>query len=143
MATLSNSNSKLALTVRGLYPVPQSIQGYATDDSFATNDVQPAQIMMGVDGRQSAGFVPYSTEFTVTLQADSPSLTFFDAVLEGQKAQKEVFIFDGTILIQGTGEKYAMTNGVVSSATPMATGKKTLQSRKFTITFESVTKAPI
>ena len=143
MATLTNANSSFLLSVRNLFPVPQKMQGYATDDSFATNDVQPMQVMMGVDGMLSGGFVPYPTEVTFTLQADSPSLAMFDVVLEAQKAQKEGFLFDGTGIIQGTGEKYAMTKGFLTNATPMATGKKTLQPRKFTITFESVTKAPV
>lgn len=98
---------------------------------------------MGVDGQLSAGYVPYATPITFVFQADSPSIEMFDIVLEAQKAAKEGFIFDGTGILQGTGEKYAMTKGFLTSATPMSTGKKTLQPRTFTITFERVTKAPV
>jgi hypothetical protein len=129
--------------VRGLFPVPQAIQGYATDDSFATDDVSPGEVQMGVDGLLSAGFVPYPTVITITLQADSKSTKMFDAVLEAQKANKELFIFDGTLIIQGTGDKYALTKGYMTSATPMSTAKKILQPRKFALTFESVSKAPV
>lgn len=143
MSTLTTANSAASLVVRGLFPVPQHLQGYATDDSFATEDVQPMEVQMGVDGQLSAGFVPYPTAITFTLQADSPSTDMFDTVLEAQKAQKEGFIFDGTIIIQGTGAKYAMTKGFLTSATPMSTAKKMLQPRKFTITFQDVSKAPV
>lgn len=143
MSTLTTANSSFMLVVRNLFPVPQKMQGYSTDDSFASDDVQPVQVQMGVDGLLSAGFVPYPTIINVSLQADSPSIAFFDIVLEAQKAAKETFIFDGTVILQGTGEKYAMTKGFLTSATPMSGGKKTLQPRKFTITFESVTKAPV
>jgi hypothetical protein len=142
MATLTTANSAVSLVVRGLFPVPQRLQGYATDDSFATEDVSPMEVQMGVDGQLSAGYVPYATPITFTLQADSPSTAMFDTVLEAQKANKEGFIFDGTIILQGTGAKYAMTKGYLTKASPMPAAKKMLQPRAFTITFESVTKAP-
>lgn len=141
--TLTTANSALTLLVRGLFPNPQVIQGYATDDSFAVDDVEPVDVMMGVDGLLSAGFVPYATKLNITLQADSNSTGMFDTVIAQQNANKEAFIFDGTLIIQGTGEKYAFTKGYLTSLTPMSTAKKVLQPRKFVITFESVTKAPI
>ncbi len=140
--TLTTANSALALAVRGLYPVPQVIQGYATDDSFATEDVTPAEVMMGVDGKLSGGYTPYPTSMAITLQADSESADMFDTVLETQKAGKELFYFDGVLIIQGSGKKYALTKGILSSASPMPTAKKVLQPRKFTLTWESVTPAP-
>ncbi len=98
---------------------------------------------MGVDGKLSGGYVPYPTVMTIVLQADSESVDMFDTILEAQKAGNENFIFDGTLLIQGTGAKYAMTRGFLTSATPMSSAKKTLQPRTFEITFQSVTKAPV
>lgn len=143
MSTLTTANSACALMVRGLFPTPQNLQGYAADDSFSTDDVQPGEVQMGVDGKLSAGYVPYPTKITWTFQADSPSVAMFDTVLEAQKSQKEMFIFDGTIILQGTGQKYALTKGYLTSATPMSSSKKVLQPRKFEITFESVTTAPV
>lgn len=142
MATLTTANSAFTLSVRDLFPVPQSLQGYATDDSFATENVQPVQVFMGVDGQLSAGFVPYATVITFTFQADSPSIPFFDTVLEAQKANNEAFIFDGAGILQGTGEKYAMTKGFTTDVSPMSAGAKTLQPRAFQITFEKCQKAP-
>lgn len=141
--TLTTANSALTLSVRGLFPAPQSIQGYATDDSFAVDDVAPAEVMMGVDGKLSGGYVPYPTVLNLTLQADSNSTEMFDTVLEAQKANKELFIFDGTLIIQGTGEKIAFTRGFLTNSTPMSTAKKVLQPRKFVLTFEGASKAPV
>lgn len=143
MSTLTTANSTVSLVVRDLFVTPQRLQGYSTDDSFSAADVAPMQVQMGVDGQLSAGYVPYPTEITFMLQADSPSTEMFDTVLANMNANKEGFIFDGTIYLQGTKAKYAMTKGFLTSATPMSTAKKTLQPRKFTITFESVTKAPV
>lgn len=143
MSTLTTANSSLYLAVRGLFTVPQKIEGYATDDSFAVDDVQPVQVEMGVDGKLSAGYVPYVTVLTVMLQADSPSVAMFDTWLAAQVANKETFICDGTLSIPSVGSKYALTKGFITEMTPASTGKKILQPRKFTITFEGFTPSPI
>lgn len=143
MKTLTTANSALSLMARGLFNVPQAIQGYATDDSFAVDDVNPVETMMGVDGKLSGGYVPYATVMTIMLQADSDSIEFFDTILETQKANKEAFILDGVLIVQGSGHKYALTKGFLSTSTPAETAKKVLQPRKFTITWENCTKAPV
>lgn len=142
MATLTTANSALALQIAGLYPVPQNIQGYAADDAFMADDVDPVEVQMGVDGHLSGGYTPYPTKLNIALQADSASNAIFDNWLAAQVAAKEVYIANATIIIQGTGEKYAFTRGFVTSATPMSGSKKILQPRKFVITFEQCTKAP-
>ncbi len=98
--------------------------------------------MMGVDGRLSAGYVPYPTKLNITLQADSPSTNMFDVVLAAQVAANELYVFDGVVILQGTNEKYVFTKGFLTAATPMSSSKKVLQPRKFTITFEKTSKAP-
>lgn len=142
MATLTAANSAVTIQVAGLYPVPQVLQGFATDDMFMADDVTTGELQMGVDGHLSAGYVPYATPLNITLQADSPSMAVFDNILSAQAAQREMFIINATILIQGTGQKYALTRGFMITASPMPGAKKILQPRKFTIHFESCTPAP-
>lgn len=143
MKTLTTANSAFSLQIAGLYPIPQNIQGYATDDSFAADDVEPTEVMMGVDGKLSGGFVPYPTKLTVMLQADSDSMAIFDNWLATQGSAKEAYVANAIISLQGTQEKYAFTRGFLTSASPMPSSKKVLQPRKFVITFESCTKAPV
>jgi hypothetical protein len=142
MSTLTTANSSMSLQVRNLFPVPQIIKGYATDDSFAVDDVDPAETYMGVDGQLSGGYVPYSTKLTMTLQADSASTAMFETVLAAQVAAKELYIWDGVIIIQGTGQKYNFTKGFLRTASPMPGSKKVLQPRKFMIEFEQCTPSP-
>lgn len=141
--TLTTANSAFTLAARGVFPVPFKLEGYATDDSFAVDDVSPGEVHMGVDGNLSAGYVPYITQITFMFQGDSPSLDYFDTIISAQKSQREMVIFDGTGLIQGTQEKYAMTKGFLTSFTPASSGKKTLQPRKFTLSFQNFDKSPI
>lgn len=142
MATLTNANSVLMLSVGGIFPVPQQLQGYATDDMFSAPDVKPAEAVMGVDGKLSGGFTPYPTEIEITLQADSPSAFIFDTWTEAQNVAREIFIAQMTIALPGTQQKFACTRGILTSQSPMPTGKKILQPRKWTITFQSVSPAP-
>lgn len=141
--TLTTANSAATLLARGFFPTPFSLEGYSTDDSFSVDDVSPAEVFMGVDGKLSGGFVPQPKVVTFMFQADSPSLDRLDAIIAFQESQRENVIFDGTMFIQGTQDKTAMTKGFLTSYTPMANSKKTLQPRKFTFTFEGFTKAPI
>lgn len=141
--TLTTANSAVSLSARGVFPVPFPLEGYATDDSFAVDDVNPAEVFMGVDGRLSGGYVPQAKVVTFMLQADSPSLVYLDQVIAVQDSSRENVLFDGTMFIQGVQDKVAMTKGFLTSYTPAATAKKTLQPRKFTFTFERFTKAPI
>ncbi|MEX3614236.1 MAG: hypothetical protein VB141_10905 [Burkholderia gladioli] len=140
--TLTNANSVLMLSVAGVFPVPQQLQGYATDDSFSSQDVEPAQAIMGVDGKLSGGFTPYPTEIEITLQADSSSVAIFDGWMAAQNTVREIFIAKLTIRLPGTGQKFALSRGILTGASPMPTGKKVLQPRKWKITFESCSPAP-
>jgi hypothetical protein len=142
MTTLTNANSVLMLAVGGIFPVPQQLQGYATDDMFAAADVSPAEAVMGVDGRLSGGFTPYPTLLDITLQADSPSIFIFDTWSTAQLTAREIFIAAMTVALPGTGQKYALSRGILTSASPMPVGKKILQPRKWTITFQDCSPAP-
>lgn len=143
MATLTTANSSLYLSVRSFIPVPQKIEGYATDDSVALSNIKPAEAMMGVDGKKSHGYVPQLKEVTIMLQADSPSMVFFDTIINAQDAAREVLTFDGLLNLPGVSTKTTMINGTLIDYTPAPTSKKVLQPRSFTITFESVNTVPV
>lgn len=143
MATVTASNANLTLTVLGLFLAPQRIYGFAADAAFAANAVTPAEVMMGVDGRMSAGYTPYTTEFPITLQADSPSIPFFDAWLAAQKALGEIYFANGAITLPAVNRSFILTRGVLTSATALPTVNRVLQPRPFTITWESIDAVPV
>ena len=95
MATLTAANCSLFLSITGLFPVPQQIQGFATDDAFAADEVEFAQTVMGVDGVMSGGYTPVMTPLNITLQPDSPSMSFFETIISAQKTARDVFRIDG------------------------------------------------
>lgn len=140
--TLTAANSVFMLSITGLYVTPQRLQGYSADAAFDTDAIEPAEVMMGVDGKMSAGYVPVVTPQTITLQADSASNTLFDTWAAAQKAAREILYANATIALPSLGRKYTMTKGVLTSYPAIAGVRKVLQPRAFRITWEDVSPAP-
>jgi hypothetical protein len=139
--TITSANSVLTLVAAGLFPAPQRIQGFSTDRAFTTEAVAQAEVSMGVDGRLTAGFTPNPVVQTITLQADSPSKKIFLAILQAQKTAREIYYLNVTVSLPSTGESFAMTRGVLSTAKNIPDAQKVLQPMDFVITWERVDAA--
>lgn len=143
MATLTGANCVLTLSQPTLFPVPQQIQGFAADDVFNVDAIRSAEVVMGVDGRLSAGFVYAEVPQNVMLQADSQSIDFFDTIwLQGQAAQ-DVYELNGLIILPGVATKFTLTRGFLTNYPPVPAVKKILQPRAFQITWERIAPAPL
>lgn len=141
--TITSANAVYMLAVTGLFPVPQQLQGFAADDIFDTEAITPAEILMGVDGKLSAGYTPVPTKQNISLQADSDSNLIFEIWHTAQQAAKEVYSASAIVRLPSIKRSYVLTKGILTSYTPIPDAKKTLQPRKFAITWESVVGAPI
>lgn len=124
-----------------VFPVPQKIEGYATDEAFAFEAVQLAQAVMGVDGRMSAGYTPQPVVQTISIQADSPSKFIFEAWIAAMKTAREVFYSNGTLAIPSLERKYTLQRGVLTQAPMVPTARSILQPMTFQITWENVSPA--
>lgn len=141
--TITAANSVFVLVVPGLFPAPVQLRGYAADRAFDTDALDLAETQMGVDGRMTAGYVPNPVKQTISLQADSPSLTIFEAILGAMKAAREVYWLSGTISLPSTGESWTLTRGVLTQGKIIPGVQKVLQPRDFVITWESADRALI
>jgi len=141
--TLTGANSVILLSIAGLYPVPQPLQGYAADDVTDIQPIKPAEIMTGVDGKLSGGYVYTPTVQTITLQGDSASNDIFDAWYASQQAINELYYAQGIIQLPAVGKTFVLSKGFLTSYPPMSDVKKLLQARKFEITWETVVVAPL
>lgn len=138
MASISAANAVVMLAIADLYTVPQQLQGFSADDIFDADAVDEVEVMMGVDGSLSGGYVPQPVKWRVTFQADSASIDMFEAWNAAQKASGDVYTASGIVTLSGTGRIYTMTKGFLTSYSPMPSAKKLLQPRSFGITWESV-----
>jgi hypothetical protein len=142
MATLTAANSSFTITLPNVFPVPIEIEGYATDDAFEAEAVKPSEVMMGVDGVLSAGYVPYPTILRFTLQANSPSIFYLDIWREAMDARQETFAAQATIAAPSLGKLFTFNTGYLTSATVMPPGKKMFQPAHYEITFQNSIAAP-
>lgn len=146
MSTITSANCKLTFTVRGPAGVvvgPFTVEGYASDDAFATEAVESAVAIMGVDGKMSAGWVPRITKQLVKLQADSKSVPLFEAWDGAQNVLRDVLFAEGVLAYPGLQKGYALVKGVLTRLTPMPAAKRTVEPVDYEISWESVTPAPI
>jgi len=143
MSTITSANSSFAIVIPGVYSAPRSIQGYATDDAFAIEGIEKVEVKMGIDGKQSGGYVFQPYKMSVTLQGDSASFDIFTNWQLAQDAVREVIAAAATIIIPSIGYKFAMTNGYLTKFQAMPEAKKTLDPLKFEISWEKVIGARV
>ncbi|SEF31349.1 hypothetical protein ABL840_09185 [Variovorax sp. NFACC27] len=142
MATITAANSTFTLAVADLYPSPQPIQGFAADDAFSTDALDLAEVVMGVDGYMSSGFVFNPIRMPVTIMPTSPSLVVFNTLVSAMQTTREVFRLDGTIWLPSIRMKFTLQNGVLSSGKPLPDVKKVLQAVQYGITWNMIVGEP-
>lgn len=141
--SITGANATFLMTVQDLFPTPQQLQGFAADDVFDTDPLASTEVLMGVDGGLSAGFVFVPVKQAIALQADSPSNFIFDTWYNAQQAAQDVFAAMGVVLLPGLGIKWNLVEGFLTEFPPIPNVKKLLQPRKFGITWTRVTPATI
>ena len=135
---ITSSNSVFVMNFGKLFPIPQKLEGYATDDSFMADVVEIAQTVMGVDGKLSAGYVPNPTVMTITFQPDSPSINKFEFLIASMKQARDIFELSATIALPSISRSYACVRGVLTEYKPLPDAKKLLQPVTYKITWESI-----
>ena len=135
---ITSATATIFLSVDSVFPTPQQLQGFSADDAFDVTALNSAEISMGIDGKMSSGFVFATTEWSITLQADSDSNSIFEQWWAQNYTDKTVYLANGIVTIVSLGNKYTMTNGVLSSYPTMSDAKKIMQPRKYGITWEVI-----
>lgn len=143
MASITSVNAVYALMITKLIPAPIQLQGFAADDIFDTEALEVGEVLMGVDGFLSAGYVKHPIKQSITLQADSPSMKIFEAWYAGEKALGDKYFAQATVVLPAIKTIYTLTNGVLVMYAPIPDAKKVLQPRKFSLVWESVFGAPL
>jgi len=136
--SITSANAIVMIGIPALFPVPQQLQGFAADDIFDVDAIDSAEVMMGVDGIQSAGFVFVPIRQNIVLQADSPSAGIFDTWWSFQQQIKDVFFANGNVILKPLATKWTLTKGALVSYKPIPDAKRVLQPRRFTISWQSV-----
>lgn len=136
--TLTSANVVLAISVANLFDTPQQIQGFASDEAFNFADVETSETVMGVDGILSAGWIPKELMQDITLQADSPSIQFFEDWYGNEQQARDLLIASGTVTYPSVGKEYNLVRGFLRTYNPAPQARKILQPRKFSIVWNYI-----
>lgn len=138
MSTITSANSVVTLSVAGLFPVPQQLQGYAADRIWESANLTMTESKMSVDGKKSSGYIFNLVEQTFTLQADSASRSVFTAIINAMRAAREIYVISGTITLPATGESFICTNGTLKDSKMLPNAGKVLDQMDYVIEWESI-----
>jgi hypothetical protein len=138
MASITSANAVYLLSINALYNTAQQLQGFSADEIYATDPLESAEVLMGVDGILSAGFVYVPVKQMVSLQADSASNNIFENWWTSQQQIKDVYFATGIITLPSISKQFTLTQGVLSTFPPTPDAGKTLKPRKYGITWQSI-----
>lgn len=139
---ITAANAVLTLTIVPLFTVPQQLQQFAADDVYDLEQVQSVEVLMGVDGKMSGGFVYKEINQDIILQADSPSNDVFDTWWTSMQATKGLYVANGLIRLPAIGKKFTQVNGQLTGY-KLPGAKKLIQPRRYRITWESIAPSPV
>lgn len=142
MGSVTAADAVLAITIPLLFPIPQQIQGFATDEAFDIPQIRSAEVMMGVDGVMSDGFVFTPFVQSISLQADSASNLLFETWWAQMQATKSTYRCGGLIKLPSVSRKYGLVSGVLTGFKPISNVKRLLQPRTHEITWQTFVPAP-
>lgn len=143
MTDITSANAVFTISVPLLLPVPQRLQAFAADDIFDFDDVDAGEVIMGVDGFLSSGLVFAAKPQNISLQADSPSVAFFDAWYAGEQAAVFKAPASGVVTFPALGKSWTLVTGFLSRYKPVPDAKKVLMPQKFRITWQSTIPIPV
>ena len=141
MPDITGANATFALSVPDVFPAPIQLQGFAADDVFDVDPIESAEVLIGVDGILSAGFVFSLVRQTIALQADSDSNALFEAWHAANIVARTNFFAQGIVILTAIDTKWVLANGALTSFPPMPNVHRLLQPRRYGVTWQSVSPA--
>ena len=140
--TITAANAVYMLSIVGLFDTPVQLQGFTADAAFSGDERKPLEVVQGVDGGTSMGFVFSLYKQKISLMPDGDSYTLFEEWLSAMESQQEIYVANATIVIPSIQRKYTLTKGGLSSAKPIPDVKKTVAGSDFEITWTKVVGVP-
>ncbi|EOF5040207.1 hypothetical protein ACK1M2_001725 [Providencia rettgeri] len=106
------------------------IQGFQTDNAWNFGEANIGETRMGVDGKQSIGYTPHETQWTLYLEANSISTQVMETIRKDFNSNMEARFIDIIVEIPSIGKRYSATGGL-TSMTGGASGKKLLDGTSY------------
>lgn len=129
--TITSANSILLVRALGYNKQWVKIEGYAADNAFDFGQGDIGETVMGVDGKQSGAYTPYQVPFNIALQANSPSRSYFDGIINHIHATEETVPFEFSVEIPSIRKRYS-ASGFMVNIPGGTNAKKVLESATYT-----------
>lgn len=88
--TITAANCVILFRCEGVYDGFVKITGAQTDSFLSFGDVTLSESEIGVDGQRASGFTPHLTTVTLSLAANSPSVSVLEDVYNDHITNMEV-----------------------------------------------------
>ncbi|HEI8419012.1 TPA: hypothetical protein SLE42_002996 [Morganella morganii] len=135
--TITSANAVLMLRCEGVYDDYIRIQGFQVDNAWEFGEANIGETRMGVDGKQSIGYTPHETPWTLYLEANSVSTQVMENIRKDFNSNMETRFIEIIVEIPSIGKRYQGKGGM-TTMTGGASGKKLLDgtSYNFNMVFE-------
>lgn len=88
--TITAANTVIQFQCEGIYDDWLRLVGAQSDSFLTMADITMAQTRLGVDGKQSMGWIPHEVPLTLSLEANSPSRMVMENVQNDFTQNSEV-----------------------------------------------------
>ncbi|MGJ0578489.1 phage tail fiber protein [Xenorhabdus bovienii] len=112
--TITSANSVLMLRCKGVYDDYVQIQGFQADNALEFSEITVGESRIGVDGKQSIGYLPHETQWTLYLEANSPSTQIMENIRKDFNSNMEARYIDIVVEIPSIKKRYSATGGLIS-----------------------------
>ncbi|EPK8197461.1 hypothetical protein Q4R51_16845 [Morganella morganii] len=135
--TITSANAVLMLRCEGVYDDYVRIQGFQADNAWEFGEANIGETRMGVDGKQSIGYTPHETPWTLYLEANSVSTQVMENIRKDFNSNMETRFIEIIVEMPSIGKRYQGKGGM-TTMTGGASGKKLLDgtSYNFNMVFE-------
>lgn len=128
--TITSANAVLMLRCEGIYDNFVQIQGFQADNAWNFGESNIGETRMGVDGKQSIGYTPHETQWTLYLEANSVSTQVMENIRKDFNSNMESRYIEVTVEIPSIGKRYS-AKGALTSMTGGASGKNLLDGTSY------------
>jgi hypothetical protein len=112
--TITSANSVLMLRCQGVYDTFITMKSFQADNAWNFGDANIAESRIGVDGKQSMGYTPHEVEWTLFLEANSPSIAILENIRKDFNANMETRPIDIVVEIPSIKTRYSATGALIT-----------------------------
>lgn len=114
--TITAANSVVLFKADGYFDTPIRLQGFQADNAFSFGDAAMGETRMGVDGKQSGGWVANEVQFTIMLEANSPSRDQLEAFRGWCNSRQETALVTFDVTMPATGKRVVASGFLISAS---------------------------